>query len=745
MRKEEKILTRLVMGALLAGSVGVWMPQTAMAAENDAIQSTETALTVTSEAVNESGTAISATDTVFGNVGIEKSGVPVNVVSSTNLATITSSSLSASDYTVTINSGTMESVYGGFTTGDEATGNTVIINGGTINSATSDAIIGGKATTTASNNTINITGGIVAGSIIGGDAATASNNTINITGGTIGAAGKWTSINAGRSTVNGGTVSGNTITISGDVNFLGNVLISTGTTQDAGTSSNNTLNILTKIAVAELSGGDGATHSGNTLNIAAKDITTNAVMSFDAINFYLPSNIANGDTMLTIKYSSEFGNTADLTGVTFGVTALSGVSLTKGDTVNLILGDGVTLNTDSTLTTADSSSLGSASFLSLKNLDTVNTYTLSISKSGDNAIIATVDNVTGSSTDDSSNSNSGSGDSGNSSSGGSSSSSSSSSSDVKKNTVETRAAAVSMLTQGSDFLASTGFSEAANAVSQATAEAQASGVEAPAAVSFTPFAAVGGQKMRAESGSHVDIKGFGLNVGFAREVANKNGKLLFGPVVEYGRGSYDSYNNDVHGDGNSSYWGLGLMARQTNHDGLYYEGSVRGGRSKSDYASSVTVAGVPVNISYDSSSTYWSAHLGIGKIVSLSKNNTLDGYLKYFYTHQGGDTVTIVGAPMAFDAVNSHRLRLGGRLTHKLNERDSIYGGLAYQYEFGGEARATYNGTATPAPSVKGGSGMLELGYNVKASDKVTLDFGVTGWAGKQRGITGQIGAQWKF
>lgn len=712
MRKEEKILTRLVMGALLAGSVGVWMPQTAMATEGDVAQATSTELTVTSESTNENGVTISNTDNVYGNVTYEKGGNVYNIVTATvaSTANMERSALGASDYTVTINSGDIQTVYGGAGSG-AADGNTIIINGGTMGE-----VYAGYGVTSASNNTITMNGGTV-GYLRGGNASdgsgTASNNTINVLGGTV-----TDGIYAGM----GGFTDGS--------------------------ANNNTINILVPLTLQhDINLGESATVSGGTLNIAAKGVSAERVVGASNINFYLPSDIEANDIMLTITGAGTYDT--NLTGVTFGVAALSGVSLNKGDTVTLVKSTGTTLTTDATLTTVDSSTLGSASFLSLKNLDTVNTYTLSISKSGDNAIIATVDNVTGSSTDDSSNSNSGNdGDSGasdNSSNSGSSSSSSSSRSDVKKNTVETRAAAVSMLTQGSDFLASTGFSEAANAVSQAAAEAQASGVEAPAAVSFTPFAAVGGQKMRAESGSHVDIKGFGLNVGFAREVANKDGKLLFGPVVEYGRGSYDSYNNDVHGDGNSSYWGLGLMARQTNHDGLYYEGSVRGGRSKSDYASSVTVAGVPVNISYDSSSTYWSAHLGLGKIVSLNKNNTLDGYIKYFYTHQGGDTVTIVGAPMAFDAVNSHRVRLGGRLTHKLNDKDSIYGGLAYQYEFGGEARATYNGTATPAPSVKGGSGMLELGYNVKASDKVTLDFGVTGWAGKQRGITGQIGALWKF
>ncbi|TYZ20352.1 autotransporter domain-containing protein [Selenomonas ruminis] len=758
MKLQERKITQLVLGALLASSSGLLLPSMATAKTADAVAPAAKELTVTSTSVNETGAAISATDTVFGNASYE--GIS-QIVSATGLSVLDNNTLAADGFTVTINSGTMNLIYGGKTTTATAQNNSVIINGGTIGNAESPwgavviggygastasgntvkvtagtingQIIGGQVGTggTASGNTVTISGGTFAGSIIGGQGKTASNNTITISGGTIGTAAGWTSINAGLAPYDedSGTASGNTLTISGDVTLLGNVMLSIGTAQGAsGTSSNNTLNLLTAVNALELSGGDGTT-SGNTLNVAAKGITTGSIMGFDSINFYLPANIANGDKMITVAANTEIDGTVNLTGVKLGVTALSGVTLSKGNTVTLISAPaGIT--TDTTLSTADSSTLGSASFLALANLDTVNTYTLSISKSGTDAIIATVDNVSSSSTGGS---------------GESSSSSSSTVNDVKKSTVEPRAATLSALTQGSDFLASSGFSQAANAVSLAAAEAQQGGAAAISTNSFTPFAATGGQKMRANSGSHVDTKGYCLNVGFAKETANKNGKLLFGPVVEYGRGTYDSYNNDVHGDGKSHYWGIGMMARQTNNDGIYYEGSLRGGRSSSDYSSNVTVLGVPTHIAYDNTNTYWSAHLGIGKVTKLAGNNALDTYLKYFYTRQAGDTVTIVGAPMAFSAVNSHRARAGMRITHKINEKESLYGGLAYQHEFDSEARATYNGNATPAPSVKGGSGMAELGWQVKASGPLTLDFGLIGWVGKQRGLTGQIGALWKF
>ena len=123
--------------------------------------------------------------------------------------------------------------------------------------------------------------------------------------------------------------------------------------------------------------------------------------------------------------------------------------------------------------------------------------------------------------------------------------------DILKSPVETRAGVVTMINAGADLLVSQGMANAAEA-----AAAERSGdnaAAAPRAGGFAPFAAVSIGKLRAESGSHVDTKGLGLNLGFAKEIENKSGKLLVGPVIEYGHGSYDSYqDNGITADGKSS-------------------------------------------------------------------------------------------------------------------------------------------------------------------------------------------------
>lgn len=56
---------------------------------------------------------------------------------------------------------------------------------------------------------------------------------------------------------------------------------------------------------------------------------------------------------------------------------------------------------------------------------------------------------------------------------------------------------------------------------------------------LTPFAVIGTGSLRAESGSYVDAKSWAINVGFAKEINNRQGNLLFGPLVEYGNGMFE--------------------------------------------------------------------------------------------------------------------------------------------------------------------------------------------------------------
>ena len=302
-----------------------------------------------------------------------------------------------------------------------------------------------------------------------------------------------------------------------------------------------------------------------------------------------------------------------------------------------------------------------------------------------------------------------------------------------KSLVETRAGASAfLLNDGADFLAGAGMDAA-----QKEARAAAMTGSAPYGI----WAGMGAGSLRHKTGSYVDMKGWNLGVGWARENAVKAGTLTFGPFIEYGRGSYDSYLDDgTHGSGKTSYVGVGMMAKLETKANSWIDGALRVGRTKSDYTG--------LDTGYDTTSTYYAMHVGVGKDFRVREGDTVSAYVRYSYAHTAGTSAHLSsGETYDFDAVNSHRLRIGTRYTHGETALSQIYAGLAWEYEFDGDARATYDGDSTPSPSLKGGSALLELGYRFapKADSRVSYDLNLSGWQGKRQGVTGGISVKWAF
>lgn len=180
---------------------------------------------------------------------------------------------------------------------------------------------------------------------------------------------------------------GNTVNIkAGTIN--GNVY--GGYTDAYSNSTGNTINIYGGIITGGLYGGKSQYNtpnpaiSGNTINIFTKGLNVTALDYVQNLNFFLPANIANEETMLTVT------GTANLKGTTLGAVAQAGLELNGGDKVYLVTAG--TLNTDDTLKTltAEDTVAQIANVTSATSIATDTTYTLNISKDG-NSIIATVE------------------------------------------------------------------------------------------------------------------------------------------------------------------------------------------------------------------------------------------------------------------------------------------------------------------------------------------------------------------
>ena len=517
------------------------------------------------------------------------------------------------------------------------------------------------------------------------------NNTVNYTAGTL-----TGTLYGGYAAA--GEASGNTVNL-GAIQTAANIYGGFGTV-----TKNNTINLKGARVTGTVYGGSAANGTGNTLAVY-KPSEVQDFAGVQNLHFHT-DELTAGTTTPLLKLGTT---TKDIRGLNIGVDRRGDApKLKKGDKLLLMKTAG-SLTTDDKIENKIEGKQGMA-----------RRYTYEIKKENTGELTATVTHA-------------GLG-------------------DDAKSPVETRAGLSNLVNQGADYIVENGMSAAetalrADAGAGSSAKSGKSAQRKTAATdnaSYQLWAGAGANTMRVESGSYVDSKGWNLGVGWAREDTMKDGaKRLFSPFVEYGRGSYDSYlDNGAHGSGTISYLGIGVLGKLTQKDGLWLEGSVRGGRATSDYQLHGSS-----DANYDGSNTYYGIHLGIGKTVELRKDAAIDAYARYFWSHQNGMSVKLSsGDDYDFASVDSYRLRLGFRYSQKDQHKGEFYTGLAWEYEFDGEARATIGGDAAPSPSLKGSSTMLELGYRFSPENsRVSYDLHLNGWQGKRKGITGGASVKWAF
>ena len=649
-------------------------------------------------------------------------------------------------------------IYGGATDGSGTVNKNVLqITGGTIGNATHAAdVIGGRSATGAAEENHVVLGAAepgatptaptLKGNVTGGYGATATDNTVEILAGTLTgnvyggyATTAGTPATTGASpTAEVSALRNNKVTLRDGVTVTGNVYgayaAADASNMTAATDS-NTIDLYKAVIDGTIYGGmaknlaGGMISSGrnNTLAVYARGAKAEDFDGIQNLHFYVPAGTtaADQETMLTLDNVTPLPGAAagapttkDLSHVNVGVKfAGNRPSLKVGDAVSLMkVYEGNTTDaTHAVAITSDTPLVNKTTGMqgvSLRyNFDLL-TREAEAGSGKNNELYATV--------------------------------TSASVNPDTKSLAETRAASLAFLTSGSDLLTDAAMTAAMEVAATPASESQAGRARVDGAPKeYRMWAVQNVSSMRLNSGSHVDAKGWGLNLGFAKQRVSGRNTLTYGPFVEYGKGSYDSYLDDgLHGSGNMDYLGVGVMAKSQSENGAYVEGSVRVGRVKSDYAGTID----NTHTTYDSSSTYYAGHLGVGQEKQLKNGNVIDTYAKYFFTHQGGDTAKLsTGEVYDFDAADSHRIRFGTRYTSKKGDA-SFYTGLAYEYEFGNDIAASFEGYNTPSPSLTGGTGILELGYRFTPQNgRATYGIQLMGMTGKRRGISGGVQMHWAF
>ena len=265
------------------------------------------------------------------------------------------------------------------------------------------------------------------------------------------------------------------------------------------------------------------------------------------------------------------------------------------------------------------------------------------------------------------------------------------------------------------------------------------------------FAAVHGNRSKYDVNSDLKINGWStiVGVGNAAEFADGD-EFSWGVFYENGSGNYrtfNEFNNEFfRGDGSLVYNGGGIAARYENASGVYTESSLRAGMLKSEMDNALR-DGSGNYYGYDSESAYYGAHIGVGKIISLSESSDLDVYGKFFHTYTEGDSFTVAKDKFEFDSITSDRLRIGARVTTNKANAFSTYYGLAYEYEFNGDADMRAQNLKAPTQSLQGSSYMAEVGFNYQPTPDSpwSFDLNMRGYAGEREGASFNVQATYTF
>ncbi|PPB62271.1 autotransporter outer membrane beta-barrel domain-containing protein [Campylobacter hyointestinalis] len=612
-----------------------------------------------------------------------------------------------------IKGGFLNAAMAGATNGGDAYDNYTLVTGGTI----SDFVYGANVTANgkAYNNTVEVRGGNIINVIgaatfaIGNGGGDIYNNKVLITGGTINGY-----VVGGENNHNKSAYS-NTVEIKGgsfEKDIYGGRIedkeqVATKNTVTIDGSDGKNITFANNIILygGYLNDANGKiakdVFTGNTLNIKnKKDISIKDVKNFEFLNFYLPENIAKDDTVLTLSATDE----TDLSRSKIGVAMSSGgIKLNLGDEIKLIEKTNGTIKAPGDLTNTLDGQARTQKVVS--GVSKIYTFTLSAPNEQNSVkkIVARVSEVEDNK--------------------------------KQKNIAETSAMMGGMVNEGAEMTSSSGMKNASSATMSNGGES-------------SNFGALGGQNVRLNSGSHVDVKGLSFIVGVSKQA---NDAFMYGAFVEAGFGNYDSYNDfgaagSAHGWGDNKYYGGGFLGKFDMIKNYYLEASVRAGRVYSDYKSSDI--NPSQNAEFESSRIYWGGHIGFGKIFELNSVSNLDIYTKFFVTRLGSDEIEVIGEKIKYHNSNSIRARLGSRYSYYLDDNFEIYGGAAFEREFNSDAKAT-NLTQNQdlvSPTLKGNTAIGEFGFKFKTPFKpLTLDLNLQGLTGKREGVTGGINAEFKF
>lgn len=131
----------------------------------------------------------------------------------------------------------------------------------------------------------------------------------------------------------------------------------------------------------------------------------------------------------------------------------------------------------------------------------------------------------------------------------------------------------------------------------------------------------------------------------------------------------------------------------------------------------------------------------------MTEATMLDVSVSYQWTRLQGYNTDIAGDTYHFDDIDSHRTRVGARLDFTGDEQYTPYVGLAWEHEFSGNARGSVYGYDLDDTSLKGDSGIVEIGvtFSPSADSAWRVDAALQGYIGQREGVMGNLAVNYLF
>lgn len=260
--------------------------------------------------------------------------------------------------------------------------------------------------------------------------------------------------------------------------------------------------------------------------------------------------------------------------------------------------------------------------------------------------------------------------------------------------------------------------------------------------SITPFVKMQGGRDRYQSGSHITANTYDVLLGIGYRSENLS-------LVGFGAYGYDDYNtyNDsdegrLKGKGHNKSFSIGISGLYDLNESFYASFGGQVGRIETKFNSQDVLTGSGENAHYKAKGTYFSGHLGLGYQHHMDEMSRLDYSAHYLYSHIGSDTVNIDGDNIHFKRLQSSKVELKTRYERDVSEYSKLSASLAYQYEFDGKGDANVAGVGINAPSMKGSTGIVGVGFEYQPTsedpesfiNRSRINMNVEGYFGKRRG-----------